>query len=224
MRKMTYTEAATCVENIRVRVTPEQSEKMQKAWFAAGRTWADDTTEIIAVENPYLILHLDYGLHWCYAEKLFLSYDYEEIELIDDLLQYDFASQQEVCLWVAQGNKIKNIKTNSIIGFKDGKMHNFTGNCDANTLLLNFENWQKHTQPKLIRVNGVVVPAPLESLESGKRFWLIDLNDKELAIELSILDTTNTDRKLWLKRGLCYATKEDAIKRAEAMQIFEVVE
>lgn len=37
MRKMTYTEAATCGENLKVRVTPEQYTKLKLAWINAPR-------------------------------------------------------------------------------------------------------------------------------------------------------------------------------------------
>ena len=138
--------------------------------------------------------------------------------------QPDFASQQEVWMWLGQGKNQVKRTTGDIIGFKSGVLWDVLLDRQCHWQFLDFEMWQKHTPPRLIRVNGVEVPAPLDSLESGKRFWLIDLNDKELAIELSKLDTANEDRSLWLKRGLCCATKEDAIARGGAMLKFEVVE
>ena len=220
MRQMTYTQAATCGENLKARVTPEQSEKMQKAWFAAGKTWRSGRNQVNLLSD-FLVLG---GFLSCENADCFGFCNYEEIELIDDMPQHDFASQQEVWMWLGQGKNQVKRTTGDIIGFKSGVLWDVLLDRQCHWQFLDFEMWQKHTPPRLIRVNGVEVPAPLDSLESGKRFWLIDLNDKELAIELSKLDTANEDRSLWLKRGLCCATKEDAIARGGAMLKFEVVE
>jgi hypothetical protein len=228
MRKLTYSKAATCGENLKARVTLEQSEKMQLAWFAAGKTWNYGSKEISCTDKPFLFLNdvltMSSDSFW------FENNINNEIELIDDP-QHDFASQQEIYLWLGQGNKIKNIETNSIIGFKDEKMHNFTGNCDANTLLLNFENWQKHTPPRLIRVNGVVVPAPLESLEGLDVVYIVDTSnfdtddDKCKGVTEILLDYADDYQvNKALKAGLLYGKYDDTAKRAEAMRLFEVVE
>jgi hypothetical protein len=168
------------------------------------------------------------------SDNYFKFHSNREIELIDTLRQHDFASQQEIWQYLSENkypkNKVISLKKGDIAGFSsDGNLFNYRNNeffAIAGDIVdfSNVKDWQKYTPPRLIRVNGVEVPAPLDRLESGKRFWLIDLTEKELAIELSVLDTTNEDRDLWLKRDLCYATKEDAIKRAEAMNLFEVVE
>lgn len=225
MRKLTYTQAATCGENLKVRVTPEQSEKMQLAWFAAGKNIIGCIGKTVTLKDSAFLRMSEKGIDMI-GESTFIDYsnEYKEVELIDDLPQHDFASQQEVWMWLGQGKNQVKRTTGDIIGFKSGVLWDVLLDRQCHWQFLDFEMWQKHTPPRLIRVNGVEVPAPLDSLESGKRFWLIDLNDKELAIELSKLDTANEDRSLWLKRGLCCATKEDAIARGGAMLKFEVVE
>lgn len=134
--------------------------------------------------------------------------------------------QQDVWVWLGQAkNQVKRINNGDIVYFKNGVLWDLQLDRQCHWQFLDFEEWQKHTPPRLIRVNGVEVPAPLESLDGLKSFWLIDLTEPTgLVIELSITDAPEQDIKFWLTRGLCYATEEDAIKRAEAMLIFEVVE
>ena len=217
MRKLTYTQAATCGKNLKVRVTPEQSEKMQQAWFAAGKAWAYGGTEVVFYLNdPFMYLYSDNTLCVGDYENEFSDSKAEEIELIDDLPQSDFASQQEIWRYLSENecNMIQDIAGIKVWSFKFGSIHNIN--------FSDFKNWKKYTKPRLIRVNGIEVPAPLESLDGVEQPWIVDVNDKEKAIVFSLLDDAE-DRNLWLNLGLCYATKEDAIKRAEAMLKFEVV-
>jgi hypothetical protein len=76
-----------------------------------------------------------------------------------------------------------------------------------------------------IIVNGIEVPDPLDSLEGMDIVYIADVTDKENCFKL-FCDVMVNKRYLddWLKKGLLYATKEDAIKRAEAMLKFEVAE
>jgi len=84
MRKLTYTQAATCGENLKVRVTPEQSVKMQKAWFAAGKSWSNGDKQISGNLLEFLYLRKDGLRHAnCACEESFCIDDAEEIELID---------------------------------------------------------------------------------------------------------------------------------------------
>jgi hypothetical protein len=222
MRKMTYTQAATCGENLKVRVTPEQSEKMQKAWFAAEKTWADGGDNIyLHPQDDFLFLYDDGELSVSSVEKEFLSSSNKEIELIDEL-QHDFASQQEVWMWLGQGNQIKSIEGGEVYGFKNGKMWNFTTNNAAYCLsFCSIDLWQKYTPPRLIRVNGVEVPVPLESLDGLDVVYVADIMEVKKYFKYDVDDGI---LDYLLSIGLCYATKEDAIKRTEAMMKFEVVE
>ena len=172
MRKMTYKQAATCGEKLKARVTHEQSEKMQRAWFANGKAWADDLTEISDTDNPYLILDEVYGLDCCSkepafydsSEKMFLSCSNEQIELIDDLPQHNFASQLEVIAWLVVGEKAIHTENQVTVGFKDGVLWDFTLDRKCILNFFDFESWKRYTQPRLIRnFNGIEVPAPLES-------------------------------------------------------------
>jgi len=110
MRKLTHEQ--------KVRVTPEQSEKMQRAWFAAGKTWQDGSTAICDTNEKYL--YLDKALTTGETERYFINQENNEIELIDEP-QADFASQQEVWAWLGQGNKVKNLEYGFIAGFKSGE-------------------------------------------------------------------------------------------------------
>ena len=166
MRKMTFTKAATCGEDLKSRVTPE-------TWIAA-----------------------------------------------------DFANQQEITLWVAQGNQIKHNKTHKVFGFKNGDVHNFTDKTnDACCELFDlYQEWQKHTQPRLIRVNGIEVPAPLESLDGLEFVWFVVASDPKKVFKAETISHNPLELKRLLNLGLCYPTKEAAIARAEAMLKYEVVE
>lgn len=181
MRKMTYTQAATCGENLKVKVTPEQSEKMQRA----GKTWQDGS------------------------------------------LQHDFASQQAVWAWLGQGtNKVKNKTSGCVYGF-NGKygLFNFTDDDLAVITFDFYRNWQKYTPPKLIMVNGIEVPAPLESLDgfdSNQFVWVVCfsvIEDKVLVARAGSDFAQNS-----VKLRLVYANEADARLLAKAMLEFEVVE
>jgi hypothetical protein len=261
MRQMTCAQAATCGENLKVRVTPEQSEKVQRAWFAAGK----QASHYINQERFLILGGVLYSTNYL---ATFQSRKEEEIELIDDIeqpkkcecgkiltsteLEYyghsceeceskvdyfgdndqkqpDFASQREVWRYLSASekeNKVINKSGSIIVGFSmcgnlfDYKNHEYfaiSGNVvDFSDVL----NWQKYTPPRLICVNGVEVPAPLESLEGIDIVYLPNIGNPQEPIE----QTTETVIKRGFPLDICYATKEDAIKRAEAMQIFEVVE
>ena len=218
MRQMTYTQAATCGENLKVLVTPEQSEKMQVAWFAAGKKASIHI-------NQERFLFLSDTLYSSGYLATFQAREDEEIELIDDLPQHDFASQQEVLTWLCQGNKV--IHDNGIVvGFKNGKLWDFTGNqpFENESDFIGFPNeWGKHTPPRLIRVNGVEVPAPLESLEGIEVVYISVPTHPEKYLAVQSKTYSDSQMQKWKDDSLCYATKEDAIKRAEAMVKFEVV-
>jgi hypothetical protein len=232
MRQLTYTQAATCGENLKSWVTPEQSEKMQLAWFAAGKSWTDDSSEVSDTKNPYLILYADDGLDCCSqkpqfyesAKDMFLSYDHEEIELIDDLPQPDFASQQEVWAWIDKGNKVKHLVQGITAGFKNGKLWYFNLNLPADYSFKDFKNWQKHTPPRLINVNGIEVPAPLDSLEGSGNVFVVDVTTQNKFQCLTKHHAYHQIQDGEFELNICYATKEDAITRAEAMLKFEVVD
>jgi hypothetical protein len=221
MRKLTYKQAATCREKLKVQVTPEQSEKMQLAWFAAGKRWRDGGDKVAHTTFKFLWLSNDLMMTNC--AEYFILHKNEEIELIDDLSQHDFASQQEVWMWLAQGNQIKEIATGDVAVFKNGVL--YRNDFASNSNFFDFMEWEKHTPPKLIRVNGIEVPAPLESLD-GVDCWVYipDLAVQEKCTRLSVALCYQKIHDGEFSIDTCYATKEGAIKRAEAMVKFEVVE
>lgn len=62
----------------------------------------------------------------------------------------------------------------------------------------------------------VTIQEPLrEAPEVGEKYWLVELLDESLAYEYTWVGYEVDMR--WLKRGLCFATKEDAIAAAIAM-------
>jgi len=226
MRKMTYQQAATCGKDLKVMVTPEQSEKMQKAWFAARKTWVDASIEVSDTDKPYLFLNTYNGLIYGTEKVKFLESPAIEIELIDDIEkeQLDFASQQEIHLWVAQGNKAKLKINGEIVGFKDGVMWNFTKNQRGGFYFNIPKNWKKHIPPKLIRVNGIECVAPLESLEDLDYIFVASTKDIEGydKYDLGLITKFHAQKMIDLK--ICYANEEDAITRAKAMREYEVIE
>lgn len=84
------------------------------------------------------------------------------------------------------------------------------------------DNYSKHSgaeyrlAPRTIFVNGVEVTAPESAaLEYGCSYYVATTDDDDCASE-----STWTGHRLdllWLKRGLVYLNKEDAIARAKAM-------
>lgn len=98
-------------------------------------------------------------------------------------MRNDFASQQEVALWIAHGNKVRFI-TSEVVGFKDGVLWNFSKNQKSDYSFCAPSQWQKHTPPRLIRVNGVEVPAPLESLDGFETVYIIKRAEAMLKFEV----------------------------------------
>ena len=59
-----------------------------------------------------------------------------------DACEPDFASQQEVTLWVAQGNKTQFI-TGDVVGFKGGVLWNFSKNQKSDYCFCAPSQWKK---------------------------------------------------------------------------------
>ena len=47
------------MRNFKIKVTPKESEVIQKLLFLAGYTWGDDSTEIMPTISPYLFFDND---------------------------------------------------------------------------------------------------------------------------------------------------------------------
>lgn len=226
MRKLTYTQAATCGENLKVRVTPEQSEKMQLAWFAAGKNIIGCIGKTVTLKDSAFLRMSEKGIDMI-GESTFIDYsnEYKEVELIDDLPQHDFASQQEVWAWLGQGkNQVKRGNSSNVVGFKKGILWDLLLDRMCHWQFLDFEEWQKHTPPRLIRVNGIEVPAPLESLDGVDTVFVPSFLCKDKVEEFNLELVSDEFGEKLIAGKVCYATKEGAIARTEAMRLFEVVE
>ena len=82
------------MKDFKIKVTPEQSEVLQKLLFIAGYTWADDTTEIISTISPYLFFdnddHINQVLRKSNTVNRFNEINYDEItfdEFINEIEQ-----------------------------------------------------------------------------------------------------------------------------------------
>jgi hypothetical protein len=77
-------------------------------------------------------------------------------------------------------------------------------------------NCEFRLAPRTIRVNGVEVPAPeREALKNGDLVYLPSLDAEDLHICAQWFGCKREHE--YLKRGLVYLNKEDAIARAKAM-------
>ena len=220
MRKLTYKQAATCGEKLKARVTHEQSEKMQKAWFSAGKRWCGGGDKVAHVTVKFLWLGND--LIMGNSEEYFILHKNEEIELIDGLHPAYFASQLEVIAWFVVGEKAIHTENRVIVGFKDGVLWDFSLDRKCILNFFDFERWERYTQPRLIRINGIEVPAPLKSLDGLEWVYAVDFDCKNWWAMMPTKPPTNTGKRL-LKLGLLYENEQDAIKRAEAMLKYCVV-
>lgn len=69
----------------------------------------------------------------------------------------------------------------------------------------------------------ITIPEPLrEAPEVGEKYWLVEPLSERLAYEYTWIG--GEIEMLCLKRGLCFATKEDAIAAAKAMMPIKVEE
>ena len=142
MRKLTYKQAATCGEKLKARVTPEQSEKMQRAWFAAEKKWRDGGDKVTRVTAKLLFLSND--LTMTNFAEYFILHKNEEIELIDGLHPAYFASQLEVIAWFVVGEKAIHTENRVIVGFKDKVLWDFTLDRKCTLNFFDFERWERY--------------------------------------------------------------------------------
>ena len=71
------------MRNFKIKVTPEQSEILQKLLFIAGYKWGDDTTDVLYTEVPYLFFdnddHINQVLRKSNSVNRFNEINYDEI-------------------------------------------------------------------------------------------------------------------------------------------------
>lgn len=80
----------------------------------------------------------------------------------------------------------------------------------------NPEEWLVRRKQRTHVVNGFTVPAPMDK-EPGydDTYFVLDLADEVFHSEVKWRNFQSENQ--WLKRGLCFATKESAIANAKAM-------
>ena len=71
------------MRNFKIKVTPEQSEILQKLLFIAGYKWCDGTTDVLYTEVPYLFFdddnHINQVLRKSNSENRFNEINHDEI-------------------------------------------------------------------------------------------------------------------------------------------------
>ena len=80
MKKATIEQLAK-MNNVKFRVTPEQSEMFQEEFFKNGGTWFLGDKDVIQVQDGYLVIK-DWLLCSCQTEMFYNLVDLEEIEII----------------------------------------------------------------------------------------------------------------------------------------------
>lgn len=94
MKQMTKSEVYDFLKNTKVKVNPEQSEKIQEIAFKADFIWAGDDAEVRHTEEPYLLLSSEGYIYFLqignenlfeqYKEKELDTQDILDIEIVDD--------------------------------------------------------------------------------------------------------------------------------------------
>jgi len=127
-----------------------------------------------------------------------------------------------VWLWLGQGNQIISTDSQSyvIVKFSETGGLIWSSGNKCTSKFEDYQNWKKHTPPRLIRVGNVVVPAPLDSLDGVDVVYIAVPTSKCKYIEVGIEFINQYSDIL----DLCYTKKEDAIARAESMRKYKVVE
>lgn len=78
------------------------------------------------------------------------------------------------------------------------------------------EEYEYRRKPRSTLTYSVTIPEPLRKApETGSWYWLAETASDDFTSRVE-WDGGGCDRS-WLKRGLCFATREDAIAAAKAM-------
>ena len=80
----------------------------------------------------------------------------------------------------------------------------------------NPEEWLVRRKQRTHVVNGFTMPAPMDKEPTiGEQYYSLSMHSCDYYTSISWANYTI--EKMWIKRGLCFATKEAAIANAKAM-------
>lgn len=210
MKKLTL-EQALKTPDIAFNVTPEQINEINRL-TKRGLPKECVAVRVIDVANYDFITSYSN----CYNES-YLPILVEIIE--EDSLAFN--SQQEVWLWLAEGNKCL-WKTDIfvlIIGFKNGTLYDFTKNQQADYLEVNdYTQWTKYKEPEYITVNGFQVPKPIKELPKDlSKNWVYAPSFTAIDLAETYDNSYSSYLNTLLKREVLHLSKEAAITHAKAM-------
>lgn len=189
--------------DIKVRVTPENSELVQQALFDDGCKWLSITGEVRDVFDlyaPYIFVFDDGFIKWSDEDHVFNDSQLEEVSaqrVLDPLLDVKLA-------W-ANGEEVqrRDQDTNWMDWEQSHRLNLSLGH-----------EWR--VKPKTIMIGDMEVPAPATTpLKYGTPYWVPSLFRRELYVE--ILWTNDEWDELAIKHGMIHLSKEIAIAHAKAL-------
>lgn len=97
MAKITIEEAIKRLSERKVRVTPDESEQVQKKLFGLGFRWEDGGRDIRYRKMPYLFILNNGNIWYAESEKHFSKIPYEEIT-VDEIMAMDIMEEVKIRL------------------------------------------------------------------------------------------------------------------------------
>lgn len=102
MAKITKEEAIKRLSERKVRVTPDESEQVQKKLFGLGFRWddgyrRDSSMKVRYKDKPYIFIRKDVAIWYGNYEKFFSRMPYEEIT-VDEIMAMDIMEEVKIRL------------------------------------------------------------------------------------------------------------------------------
>ena len=222
------------ITNIKVRVTPEQSEIIQKACFELGVDWRGKTDTMVRYLNTKLLFidnecSLSLEITKTSNEQTFDEDNYTKEVKAEDLIakiQERPVMTNEEKMKALYASKVVSDKISyaNLVRLIDGDLAHIgeailNGKniewkyvhqwfiCEGNSFPDRVENYRVKQETFNLGGIDIPVPAKIEDMEADECYWVVDYANNEVSDYAFVYDTV--DRR-WFSSNICHKTRENA--------------